>query len=127
MSTDLDQMLEAVVRLPSPADASAVFGVPTTSGDRTIIPAAAIAYDFDLAAERHRSGAEVGGEAANRPDQGRGGIRSRPVAVIELTREATIVRPIVDMSRLLPRVLVLAGWAAAWLALASALRSRRES
>jgi len=126
MNTDLDKMLEAVVRFPSPADANAVFGTTAVFEDRTVMPAAAVAYDFELTGERIRPGSEAAGEITAEPDEGWGRVRSRPVAVIEVTSEGTTVRPVLDMGRLLPRVLLLIGWAAGWLAIALALRTRRK-
>ena len=126
MSTDLDKMLEAVVRFPSPADANAVFGAAATSESRVVIPAAAVAYDFELAGERSRQGHETAGETLSEPHHGWGRVRSRPVAVIELTPEETVVRPVVDLGRVLPRLPLLAGWTTVWVAFAIALRSRKR-
>jgi uncharacterized spore protein YtfJ len=125
MESDLERMLEAVTHLPAPADVQAVFGAPTTSGNRTVIPVAAVAYDFELAAERPTGAPAQGGGNVFSDDQGSGHVRSRPVAVVEVTSEGTTVRPVVDYARVLPRLLLLAGWATACLAFAIA-RSRRR-
>jgi uncharacterized spore protein YtfJ len=125
MESDLDRMLEAVAQLPAPADVNAVFGAPATSGNRTVIPVAAVAYDFELAAERPTGAPTPDGGNAFADDQGSGQVRSRPVAVVEVTSEGTAVRPVVDYARVLPRLLLLAGWATGCLAFAIA-RSRRR-
>ena len=46
------------------------------------------------------------------PDGGGGGVgaRSRPVAVIEVTKNETIVRPIVDETKVALAGIALAGW-----------------
>ena len=116
--SDLERMLATVARLPSQADVDAVFGKPATVDGRTVIPAAEVTYAFEVGAERSSPAVGQGDAQVSVADEGSAGITSRPVALIEVTPERTTVRPVVDFRRLLPRLLLFAGWSAFWIALA---------
>jgi uncharacterized spore protein YtfJ len=124
MSTDLDRVLDAVERLPSPADVNAVVGPVTTQGDRTLIPLAEVAYDFELTAERLRR--EIDPESTAAPGEGWGASRSRPVAVVESTAYGTTVRPVLDLGKLVPRIVRLVAWSAFCLLIARCFGMRKR-
>ena len=116
--SDLERILATVARLPSQADVDAVFGKPATVEGRTVIPAAEVTYAFGVGAERSSAGIGLGDAHVSGADEGSASIRSRPIALIEVTPERTTVRPVVDFRRLVPRLLLFAGWSAFWIALA---------
>ena len=125
MGGDLERVLGAVERLPSPADVNAVVGAAVTRGTRTVIPLAEVAYDFELTAERTIPAGEPGAGAGLEPDAAVGASRSRPIAVIESTPVHTAIRPVLDLGRLVPWAVMLAAWTLGCVAVALGLRERR--
>jgi uncharacterized spore protein YtfJ len=123
----LERLFEVLDGLRQTATADAAFGQPREAGGRVIIPVSAVGTGFglgfgrgtpkvkpDLASEvpwdmegasekDDGDGAEGGG--------GGGRARSHPVAAIEVTPEGTIIRAIVDETRVAIAGIVLAGWA----------------
>lgn len=124
MDSDLEMLLATVARLPDQADVDVVFGSPTTIEGRTLIPAAEVTYSFEVGAERGAAGEGDAGTDATSIDEGSAYIRSRPVALIEVAPGGIAVRPVLDLRRLAPRLLILAGWTAFWLATAIIQGSR---
>ncbi len=79
--------------------ASDVFGEPVQAGDRVVITAAAVSraggFGFGGGGEE-QDGFFAGGAGAG----GGGGSEGRPVAVIEITPDATTVRPVFDLTKI---------------------------
>jgi uncharacterized spore protein YtfJ len=136
MSEGVDDLLEnvrkesearsqALQRLWSAGDASAVFGQPVSSGDYTVIPVADVTAGGGFgsgmgfsAARRRRGetksespegsatigeGSEPSGQAlegAGGGGGGGGGAMARPVAVIVLGPDGVKVKPVYDMTKL---------------------------
>jgi uncharacterized spore protein YtfJ len=119
-------MFEVLEGLRQTAMADAAFGEPREVQGRVIIPVSAVGtgfgmgfgrgtpeeepdqesevpWDMEEAPEPEDEGAAEGGG-------GGGSARSHPVAVIEVTPEATIVRAIVDETRVALAGIALAGW-----------------
>ena len=90
----------------------AVFGDPQPHGDRVIIPVSTVGYGFGLGMGRWSPAA---GEQQD-PMGGGGGAggRSHPVALIEVTPEKTVIRPVLDWSRIIGVSLFMIGWINFW-------------
>jgi uncharacterized spore protein YtfJ len=124
-------MFEVLEGLRRTATADAAFGQPQEVEGRVIIPVSAVGTGFGLGFGRGMPGAEGDGESevpwdmegaqeqgqqeAGEGGGGGGGAGSHPVAVIEVTPEGTVVRPIVDETRVAVAGILLAGWFVFWL------------
>ena len=123
----LERMFEVLEGLRQTAMADAAFGEPKEAHGRVIIPVSAVGTGFGMGFGRgtpedeRAPESEVPWDMEEAPKQeeegaaegggGGGGARSHPVAVIEVTPEATIVRAIVDETRVALAGIALAGWA----------------
>jgi hypothetical protein len=67
-------------------------------------------------------------EAGSAGGGGGGKAKSRPVAVIEVTQEGTVLRPIVDETKIALAGILLVGWIVFWLTatVRAVLRSRKQ-
>ncbi len=110
---DHEDTLAQVMRIPDRANAAACFGTPVTSGDRTVIPVADIAYGF---------GAGWGGSQGNETAPGGsgggggGGARTRAIAVIEVAPNGVRILPIEDQTSIRIAAITFASAATAILA-----------
>jgi uncharacterized spore protein YtfJ len=119
-------MFEVVESLRQTATADAAFGQPQEVEGRVILPVSAVWTGLGLGFGRGTPQDEPDEESkvpwdmeappADDEDEagegggGGGGARSQPVAVIEVTPEGTIVRAIVDETKVALAGIVLAGW-----------------
>jgi len=89
--------------LASRAQVKSVYGDPVVAGDKTIIPAAKIAYGFG-------AGAGTGGMGETRPKGegggGGGGVRAKPVGVFEVSPLGTRFIPIHDRKKTVATLLL---------------------
>lgn len=122
----LERMFEVLDGLRQTATADAAFGQPQEVEGRVIIPVSAVGTGFGLGFGRGMPGHEVEPESEvpwdmeEPPEEkdeetaegggGGGGAQSHPVAVIEVTPEGTIVRAIVDETKVALAGIALAGW-----------------
>lgn len=127
----LERMFELLEGLRQTATADAAFGQPKEAEGRVIIPVSAVGTGFGLGFGRGmpedeperesevpwdmEEAPEGGDEGAAEGGGGGGGARSHPVAVIEVTPERTIVRALVDETRVAIAGIALAGWVIFWL------------
>ena len=125
----LERMFGLVEGLRETATADAVFGEAQEVEGRILIPVAAVGTGFgigfshriDPEAEEAPEGslAEEGQESTgDRSGEGggaRGGSGSRPVAVIEVSSEDTVIRPIVDEGKIALAGIALLAWIVFWL------------
>lgn len=127
----LERMFEVLEGLGQTATADAAFGQPREVEGRVIIPVSAVGTGFGLGFGRGTPGLEVEPEsdvpwdmdqAPEKEDEGAdegggggGSARSRPVAAIEVTPDGTVVRPIVDETKVALAGIALAGWFTFWL------------
>lgn len=116
----LERMFEVVEGLKETAAVDAVFGEPREVEGRVLIPVASVRVGFGMGFGQGTSG--EGEEPAEEAAEGEGGgggggAGSRPVAVIEVTPEQTIIRPIVDESKVALAGIALVGWVTFWLLL----------
>ncbi|MBN1976649.1 MAG: hypothetical protein JW918_04530 [Anaerolineae bacterium] len=109
METEIQKLLDALTDLRKRAHVDAVFGKPVIADGRTVIPVAEVAYDFEMGIEEEavEGGAEGG-------SGGSGGMSVRPVAVVEVTPEGTVVKSVVDEQKLALAGALLIGWAVFW-------------
>jgi hypothetical protein len=127
----VQRLLDAFAEVREKANVDAVFGEPVSTPGRTVIPVAEVAYGFELGvADRvaDEDGPAGGGAGASAGDQtagtdtggvsadttGGGALHARPLAVIEVTPAATVVRPIVDQQKVAWYRTFFFGWAVFW-------------
>jgi len=114
-------MFEVVENLRQTASADAAFGEPQEVEGRVLIPVAEVGIGFGLGFGQGTS--SEGKEESDVPEGGGGGegggagggAKSRPVAVIEVTPEETVIKPIVDESKISLAGVLLVGWIVFWL------------
>jgi uncharacterized spore protein YtfJ len=127
----MERLFEVVEGLRQTATADAAFGQPQEVEGRVIIPVSAVGTGFGLGFGRGTPQDELDEESkvpwdmeappegdedeASEGGGGGGGARSQPVAVIEVTPEGTIVRAIVDETKVALAGVALAGWCVFWL------------
>ena len=87
-----DNLVEkALERLARSADARVIFGEPISSGGRTIVPVARVAYGFGAAlgpqddTQRTPAGNQAADLAGHAGGGGAGGVTARPVGVLEVS------------------------------------------
>ena len=132
----LERLFEVVEGLRQTATADAAFGAPQEVEGRVLIPVSSVMTGFGLGfgqgpgsgtmpEQEPEQESEVPWDMEQAPegeDQegsegggGGGGAGSHPVAMIEVTPETTIVRPIVDETQIAIAGILLAGWFVFWL------------
>ena len=134
MGTDIQRVLDQFEDLRKKADVRSCFGKPVAAEGHTVIPVAAVTYAFGLGiTEAEPAGEETGATAQAAETEaevevteeieeieeglgGGGGMLVRPLAVIELTPEGTLVKPIVDEQKVTLAGALLIGWIALCLA-----------
>jgi len=104
MSRDAEDMIEQMTAKAGP---DAIFGDAVTSGERSVIPVARLAWG---GGGGMGSGAAGGAETESTTEEemrgeGEGmgfgfGVRARPIGYIELTPEAATYKPIIDWGML---------------------------
>jgi uncharacterized spore protein YtfJ len=98
------------------AQVKSVFGEPITAGDKTIVPAARIAYGFG-------AGAGTGGVDEQRKGEGGGGggaVRANPIGIFVVSAQETRFIPVHDRKKTIGTLL-----AGAALSMLFARRKRR--
>ena len=121
----LDRMFELIEGLRQTATADAAFGQPQEVQGRVIIPVSAVGTGFGLGFGRGTPQDETAQESEvpwdveeaqeGDDDQAEGGggggsARSHPVAAIEVTPDGTIVRALVDETKVAIAGIALTGW-----------------
>lgn len=126
----LERMFGLVEGLRETATADAIFGEVQEVEGRILIPVAAVGTGFGLgfgygadeeAREEPRGplgeeeGQECQGDWRGEGGGAGGGSGSRPVAVIEVTSEDTVIRPIIDEGKIALAGIALVAWIVFWL------------
>jgi uncharacterized spore protein YtfJ len=114
----LERMFAAIESLRETASADAVLGESQEIQGKILIPVATVGRGFRTGFSKGALGesdyeeqpAESKGYAAA------GGAGSRPIAVIEVTPEETLIRPIVDETRVALAGIALGAWIVFWVA-----------
>jgi uncharacterized spore protein YtfJ len=111
-------MFDVVENLRDTAAADAAFGKPQEVEGRVLVPVAAVNVGFGMGFGQGTDVEDEEDEAPSTLDQGGGaggGARSRPVAVIEVTPEGMVVKPIIDEGKVALAGILLVGWCVLWL------------
>jgi len=113
----LERVFSTVEGLRSVASVDAVFGRPQEIQGKVLIPVAAAGTGFGLGFGQGASGERAEEEASPAEGEGGGsvaGAAARPVAVIEVTKQDTTIRPIVDESKIALAGVALGAWSVFW-------------
>jgi uncharacterized spore protein YtfJ len=115
----LEDVFAAIDDMREKASASAVFGEPVEVGERTIIPVADIKYGFGLGYGEGPPSSEEEEEpaAAGQGGGAGGGVAARPVAVLEISDEGVLVKPVMDEGRIALAGIFTGIWFIFWTAL----------
>jgi uncharacterized spore protein YtfJ len=113
-------MFHVVEGLRDTASVDAAFGEPQEVEGRTFIPVAAVSRGFGMGFGQGTAPGDED-EEEGEPSSGEGGgtgggAGARPVAVVEISSEETIVRPIIDETKVALAGVALLGWIAFWVA-----------
>jgi len=107
----IDQLFTRLDEAQKSANVNAVFGPPTTTGDKTVIPIASVSYAFGLG-----FGQDQEEEASDTGAGGGAGALAKPVGLAEITPERTHIEPIVDEQTVALAGIALAAWSVFWIA-----------
>ena len=111
----LEKMFTAIDDLGQVASANAILGEPQTVEGKTLIPVAAVSKGFALSFEQEASQEDESNESAAEHDDNVGGLAaSRPVAVLELSDDNIVVRPITDETKVSIAGIALFAWVVFW-------------
>ena len=113
MEREIENMLDAFADMRSQTKADAVLGAPVSAEGRTLIPVADVAYTFEMEGGQLVRAGRAGESAPS--SSGRGCATTRPLAVLEVTPEATRVRPVADRQLAPFWKSAFAGWLGFWL------------
>jgi uncharacterized spore protein YtfJ len=118
METEIQTLLDSFADLREKANVNACFGEPVTIEGRTVIPVAQVGYGFGLGVGHgmmvEEEEEEADEEAAEKVGSGRGGVggmKARPIAVVEVTPEGAQVKPVMDEQKVALAGILFAGWA----------------
>jgi uncharacterized spore protein YtfJ len=97
------QYFQSIIdKLQTGANIKTVYGDPITAEGKTIIPVAKVAYCFGAGIAPGLSSLKEGQQLAERIERTGmgGGLRARPLGVVEITKEETKFIPIDDRGKL---------------------------
>lgn len=110
----LDRMFDTLEGLRSSASVDAAFGQPQEVKGRTMIPVSAVRVGMGMGFGQGSAEEPTEPEqAADEPPAGGGaggGAGARPIALIEVTPDQTIVHPIVDETKVSLAGIALGAW-----------------
>ena len=110
----LDRMFDTLEGLRSSASVDAAFGQPQETEGRTMIPVSAVHVGMGIGFGQGI--VEEGAEPPESPDEppagggGGGAAGARPMAMIEITPDQTIIHPIVDETKVALAGIALGAW-----------------
>ena len=116
---ELERLFKIIEEMREKASVEAVFGPPQVVGEKTIIPIAQVSYGFGLGFGQGTAVSEGEEEAAPTTGEGGGGgggVSAKPVAVLEVTPERTVIRPVIDEGKIAVAGILLSAWAIFWVA-----------
>ncbi len=104
----LDDIPATMLALVESASSARVFAAPVTSGDRVIVPAAAVSasFGFGFGGGGGRGAADKGEVGGGGGGGGGGRSTARPVAVIDLGPAGVQIHPVIDQTRIAIAALV---------------------
>ena len=113
---ELNRLFDLMEEIPEKAAVEAVFGPPTQVGEKTVIPIGRVAYGFGLGFGRGTAPSPETPESAEDDvaggsgGGGGGGLSVQPLAVLEVTPEATTLKPIVDEGKIARMGMFVGAW-----------------
>lgn len=121
---ELNRLFDLMEEVQEKATVEAVFGPPTRVGEKTIIPIGRVAYGFGLGFGQGTTVAtpptetleSTENDVASEGGGGAGGLSVQPLAVLEVTPEATTLKPVVDESKIAKMGILVGAWSAFCLA-----------
>ena len=114
----LEKMFASIDNLRNTASVSAAFGEPQEIEDKIIIPVAEVGLGFGLGfgqgtpPETEESPAKEGEDVGG---GGGGGANARPIAIIEISEGETVIKPVIDESKIVLAIIAMIGWSVLWL------------
>ena len=113
----LEKMFTAIDDLGQVASANAILGEPQTVEGKTLIPVAAVSRGFALSFEQEAPDLDdESDESTAEHDDSVGGLAaSRPVAVLDLSDDDIVVRPITDETKVGIAGIALFAWVVFWI------------
>lgn len=122
MANTTQELVQSVGEIPSRVGASACFGDAVERDGHTIIPVARMSFAYGIGFGRGSGGDAHGDEFGHKGETGEGeggggggGGSATPVAMIDITHDDVVVRPIMDPMRTTVSVIMLAAWVSFWL------------
>jgi uncharacterized spore protein YtfJ len=112
----LERMFKVVEDLGGTASADAAFGEPVEAEGKVLISVAETTKGFGMAfQEQIAEGEQAAPSVDEQGPMGVGGAgRARPVAMVEVTAEGTVIRPVVDETKVFLAGIALMGWILLW-------------
>ncbi len=113
----LDKMFQTIVDFRETISVDSVFGKPQEVEGQVLIPVASVSaamgigFDGEMPPPDETDLKKVGGRTG-------GGGKQRPVAMIQVTPQETVVKPIIDENKIALAGFALIGWCIFWLAAA---------
>jgi uncharacterized spore protein YtfJ len=126
---ELNRLFDLMEDIQKKATIKAVFGPPTQVDEKTLIPIGRVAYGFGLGFGRGTAVTQPLAEAPEKTETeddvasgggGGGGLSVQPLAVLEVTPEATALTPIVEEGKIARMGMLAGAWSVFWLAWALA-------
>jgi uncharacterized spore protein YtfJ len=114
----LESMFESIESLRGTASADAVLGEPQQVEGKVLISVASVTEGFGIGFGQDtalESGDDPSPPAEDRHSGAGGRARSHPVALVEVTRDATIIKPVIDETKVALASLALIGWIVFWI------------
>ena len=110
----LERMFETLEGLRSTASVDAAFGKPQETNGRTLIPVSSVQLGMGIGFGQGVSEESIDQEqAADEPPGGGGGgggAGARPIAMVEVTADQTIIHPIIDETKVALAGIALGAW-----------------
>ena len=112
---ELNRLFDLMEEIPEKAAVKAVFGPPTQVGEKTVIPIGRVAYGFGLGFGQGTAATRPSPETPESAEDGSGGgggggLSVQPLAVLEVTPEATTLKPIVDEGKIARMGMFVGAW-----------------
>jgi uncharacterized spore protein YtfJ len=126
---ELNRLFDLVGDIREKATVEAVFGPPTQVDEKTLIPIGRVVYGFGLGFGRGPVVAQPSAEVLESTETeddvasgggGGGGLSVQPLAVLEVTPEATTLTSIVEEGKIARMGMLAGAWSVFWLAWALA-------
>ena len=111
----LERMFDTLEGLRSTASVDAAFGQPQEAKGRTMIPVSSVHVGMGMGfgqgvVEQVGMGPEPSADESPVGGGGGGGAGARPIAMIEVTADQTIIHPIVDETKVALAGIALGAW-----------------